>query len=317
MVQMENETVSQYCARIRKAGGNRCNYHNVNDQIRDQIVEYCVSDVLRERLIEGNALILERTLVLASTHESVERRFREMSSRPLLNRVNDNRPGINRSSNGFRGGRTGLDRGNRVANEFQGKARCNGCGRENSHAVCAAKGRQCFKCKEYNYFKSVRRGKHVNYLKQNDEDCSDRPDAGDVGENSDRFAFTLNSVNKEGLYRAVVQVGGVDVKLFLDSGADCNVIDKSTWETLKKGGIVVERSERSGPKIYSYTSQKSLSVIGSFGRRYIVLVIVGWPKIPSFLVIDTMAEALLGIETCTELGLISISTNLVVEERVA
>ncbi|XP_067949653.1 uncharacterized protein [Watersipora subatra] len=264
MVQLENETVSQYCARLRKAGGNGCNYHNVNDQIRDQIVEYCISDVLRKHLMEeGNALTFERTLVLASTHESVESRFREMSSRPLLNRVSDNRPGTNRSSNGFRGSRTGLDR------------------------------------------------------EQNDEDSSDRPDAGNVSQNPDRFAFTLNSINKVGLHRAVVQVGGVDVKFILDSGADCNVIDKPTWETLKKGGIVVKKSERSGPKIYSYTSQKPLSVIGQFWAEVHCSGNGEMAKNTKFLVIDSVAEALLGIKTCTELGLISIFTNLVIEEGAA
>lgn len=318
MIQMENETVSQYCARLRKAGGNGCNYHNLNDQIRDQIVGYCSSDALRKRLMEeGNDLTLERTLVLANTHESVENRFREMGNRPLLNRVSESRPGLNRGTNGYRGGRAGFNnRGNGAGNEFRGKNRCIKCGRDNSHAMCPAKGKQCYRCKEYDHFKSMCNGKYVNVLEQGSEDCSDRPDTSNSSEteSTDRFAFTVNSVNKVGLQRAVVQVGGIEVKFILDSGADCNVIDKPTWEMLKNKGIVVEKSERSGPKIYSYTSHKPLSVLGQFWANIHCSSNGVGAKNTKFLVIDSVAEALLGIGTCTELGLISISTNHVVQE---
>ena len=88
MIQLEDETVSQYCARLRKAANNGCNYNEVDKMIRDQIVEYCLSDELRKKLMEeGNGLDLAKVLQLAATHEAVDIRFKEMSNRPLLNRV--------------------------------------------------------------------------------------------------------------------------------------------------------------------------------------------------------------------------------------
>ena len=73
MVQLEWETVSQYCSRLRKAASNGYNYHNVYKKIRDQIVEYCLSDDLWKKLMkEGNGLDLNKTLQLAATQESVD-----------------------------------------------------------------------------------------------------------------------------------------------------------------------------------------------------------------------------------------------------
>ena len=73
MVQLEQETVSQYCSRLRKAANNGCNYRIVDKMIRDQIVEYCLSDDLWKKLMkEGNGLDLNKTLQLAATQESVD-----------------------------------------------------------------------------------------------------------------------------------------------------------------------------------------------------------------------------------------------------
>ena len=304
MIQMENETIVQYCARLRKAGGNGCNYNDLDNQIRDQIVEYCSSDDLRKRLMEeGNDLTLARTLTLANTHESVESRFKEMSSRPLLNRVSEKTSFSNRVSD-----RKSFNRASSSSSESQARplaARCNKCGRENSHAICPAKGKQCFRCKQYNHFKPMCRSKQVNIVEQDVVDSSD---------GRENFAFTVNSINKVGLQRAAVKVGGIEVKFILDSGADCNVIDKATWEMLKQRGIVVTKSERSGPKIYSYTSHNPLCVLGQFWADVQCANIDVVAENTKFLVIDSVAEALLGIETCLKLGLISISTNSVVHD---
>ena len=37
-----------------------------------------------------------------------------------------------------------------------------------------------------------------------------------------------------------VQVGGVDLKMLIDSGANSNIIDVGTWEQLKVKGVKCE-----------------------------------------------------------------------------
>ena len=88
--QNEKETVSQYCARLLKLV-THCDYGDanaVNNQVRDQIVEGCHSDELREKLLEeGNGLTLEILLQRAATHEAVEQRAKAMSRASAINRV--------------------------------------------------------------------------------------------------------------------------------------------------------------------------------------------------------------------------------------
>jgi hypothetical protein len=109
-----------------------------------------------------------------------------------------------------------------------------------------------------NHFKHMCRGGHVS----NRVDVQD-----DEPEHPDSYAFTIH-VNKLSLQRAVVQVGGLDIKFILDSGADCNVVDRLTWEKFKLNGGVVSRSEKGGPKVFSYTGKTTIKVLGKFGLKY-------------------------------------------------
>jgi hypothetical protein len=100
-VQLSSETVAQYVTRLRKAAVG-CSFIDDNDQIKDQVVEYCLSDGLRRKCLEkGDKLDLGETLKLAASHEAVEQQFREMkvdSSNSHVNRVKGNASGYRRSN---------------------------------------------------------------------------------------------------------------------------------------------------------------------------------------------------------------------------
>ena len=62
-----------------------------------------------------------------------------------------------------------------------------------------------------------------------------------------------------------VQVGGVDLKMLIDSGANSNIIDEGTWEQLKVKGVKCEsQTVTLDKKLYPYASSQQLSVKGSF-----------------------------------------------------
>ena len=52
--------------------------------------------------------------------------------------------------------------------------------------------------------------------------------------NSDDYAFSMQG---KGLITIQCQVGGVNLECIVDSGASANIIDDSTWETLKAQSI--------------------------------------------------------------------------------
>ena len=51
--------------------------------------------------------------------------------------------------------------------------------------------------------------------------------------------------------------------MLVDSGSTCNVIDRETWEVLKKEKIKC-KSWKSNKKLYSYGSEEPLNTAGEF-----------------------------------------------------
>lgn len=104
-----------------------------------------------------------------------------------------------------------------------------------------------------------------------------------------------------------MNVSGVDTQFIIDTGSDCNIVGKSTWENMKTQPFRMTRQEKGGPNIYAYTSQAPMQILGQF-----------WAEVRShdqilndvrFVVIASDAEPLLGIEIVQALNLVNF-TNL-------
>ena len=112
-------------------------------------------------------------------------------------------------------------------------------------------------------------------------------------------AFTVGGGNEE---KIEVIVGGCKLNMIIDSGASTNIIDKETWEWLKKNKVKCE-SARSSRKLYAYASQTPLDVIGIFscevsaGRNNASAKFCG-------------GDPLLGKDTTTSLGILKIGIGI-------
>ena len=53
--------------------------------------------------------------------------------------------------------------------------------------------------------------------------------------------------------------------ILIDSGATCNIMDKATWEMLKKDGVKCV-SRRTNKKRFAYGQEKPIDVLGTFDR---------------------------------------------------
>ena len=107
-----------------------------------------------------------------------------------------------------------------------------------------------------------------------------------------------------------VQVGGVDLKMLIDSGANSNVVDEGTWEQLKAKGVKCESQAASPDKtLYPYASNQPLPVKGSF--KCTVAVCDRSTRV-EFLVIKGRGMSLLGKVTATELGVLKVGINIAV-----
>ena len=105
-----------------------------------------------------------------------------------------------------------------------------------------------------------------------------------------------------------VQVGGVNLRMLIDSGASSNIIDEGTWEQLKVKGVKCE-SQVATPdkKLYPYASSQPLPVKGSF--KCTVSVCDRSTK-AEVLVIKGRGMSLLGKITATALGVLKVGINI-------
>lgn len=286
-------------------------------------MEKCKSSAFRRKLLEkGNKLTLTLTLSEAANFEAVEHRTREMSltedssSQSEINSIQTSVPWrpqaqYNKSQS------TRHPRYNNSSSQSQsnsgGASQCMRCGRDKSHEQCPAFGKQCHRCKRQNHFKHMCRGS-VNHVHVDPNDSA--APAQSTNPDEDHYAFSLqtlcvNATNQP--QKAVVTVGGVEINAIIDSGADCNIIDQALWNDMKDQCIKVNRFVKGGPSVYPYSSKDPLPIVGQFWAD----INGSSGKVVSnakFLVVESKADPILGIDTSVELELIKFANSTVTNQ---
>ena len=160
---------------------------------------------------------------------------------------------------------------------------------------CPAKGKTCRKCRGRDHFEKVYKTK---------------PYAHQVGmEPSDSqhdYAFSINEGDHSKL--TTVQIGGVDLKMLIDSGTNSNIIDEWTWEQLKAKGVKCESQIATpGKKLYLYASNQPLPVKGSFKCK---MGVCDRSTRAEVLVIQGRGVSLLRKTTASDLGVLKLELML-------
>ena len=105
-----------------------------------------------------------------------------------------------------------------------------------------------------------------------------------------------------------VQVGGIDLKMLPDSGANSKIIDEGTWEQLKAKGVKCEsQAVTSDRKLYPYVSTQALPFKGSFTCT---VSVCDRSTKAEVLVNKGRRMSLLGKITATELGVLKVGINI-------
>ena len=93
-----------------------------------------------------------------------------------------------------------------------------------------------------------------------------RPQRVDYLVEDDGYTFSVSEDHVQSVEDGTINitVGGAHIKdILIDSGASCNIIDKQTWEDLKRQGIKCE-SKKETQKVFPYGSRKPLETLGKF-----------------------------------------------------
>ena len=179
--------------------------------------------------------------------------------------------------------------------------RCNGCGRKGHFkAKCRSRMQGNNRSAQSSNFR--RTPANTNAVAA-DREKSDDP--------SKDYVFILGSLSHGNLNDSItLNVGGIELHDFLiDSGAACNVVDKSTWEWLKSKRIDAS-TRKSAKTLYAYGSTNPLPTLGTFTAN-VFLGDTDKSCVADFIVIDVKGHNLLGRDTARDLGLLHIGPLVV------
>ena len=270
-----SETVDQYVCRLREKAST-CEFSNVDESIRDQLIDKCRDARLRRKFLEktGDAATLKSLQETARAFEAVNQQMKQMHLlADSVNHVGENENGESESDVNAVGRKQKFSR-NRSQKPKQG-SRCYRCGKHGhvaSDTGCPALGKDCRKCGKKDHFESCCRSRTVNnkYQKSSGKDRGKKHMSVKMvqnDENSDSsgdidYAFGIHRSRKH--QKLGVSVGNVPLDIIVNSGATVNVIGQNTWEYLKENKIDCVSRKCSDSKIYAYGSPEPLPVIGTF-----------------------------------------------------
>ena len=255
---------------------------------------------------EGQGLTLPKALEIAENREKVDTQLAAMSpeGQRLAEKEKDSA-----SVNRIEGKRRGP--GNKKQSPSQVTCyRCGRAGHISRNTKCPARGHKCHKCGHEGHFQECCKTKHKRETRQMNTKRHRDPKAASANmvdtqddEDDPEYAFAVGGRKQE---KIEVTIGGCKLNVIVDSGASTNIIDKQTWEWLKRNKVKC-KSIRSDKKLYAYASQTPLDVIGTFScevstERNTVNA--------EFCVIDGKGDSLLGRETATSLGVLKIGIDI-------
>ncbi|XP_033725232.1 uncharacterized protein K02A2.6-like [Pecten maximus] len=295
MSQKADETVEQFITRLRQKA-ETCEFGDlnaVNEQIRDQVIEKCSQHHLRRKLLEkGRTLTLVQLREIARALEQSERQARNIEGIEEVNKVAWGAKGA-KSRTFSRPRKDNRKSGNTNSHRVIGP--CYNCGREGHLAKddkCPAKGQKCRKCHGVGHFEAR---------------CKSKGQKSTVrqvsSEGPANYAFSVHGTSGQTQNSIVINIGGIQTEAIIDSGASCNVMNRGTWETLKRQSIKCT-SKKSDKHIFVYGSQTPIHAVGSFVAR--IAYNDRYEDGVEFLVIEGRGQTLLGKDTSIKLGVLRL-----------
>jgi len=318
--QENNETVGQFASRLKIQAAN-CAFARAEEDIRDQIIEKCVSDKLRRKLLEKREIKLTEVLEIARATEAVDQH-----AKAFVRSFVEPAKGVVEPVESVRHV-AGNPRDKRAQSRQQTTC-CYRCGRNDhlQHSTeCPARGAKCRKCQMIGHFavccKTKQQAK-TSWTKANGDKrwhgvrnrktTTQQPRSGavnavDCGEDSsDDFVFGVDGNKK--LKCVNLNIGGVLLQMIVDTGSTVNIIDGDTWDNLKcKRVKCITQRKGCDRELFTYAAHKPLEILGCFTAcvRFQDCEVAA-----EFVVVKGSGKPLLGYETAVELGVLKMCCNV-------
>lgn len=323
--QNSGERFTDFVMRLRKQVA-RCNYDPsvVEELISDRITQGCNSEELRIKLLQKDRS-LEDVIALGTSMAESSQQSRDLNKQPFtrkdyqeINAVRHSyyRPAPddqrNLQSRYQRSAQTRFQRG--TSNE---RFICYSCGKR-GHVQgsngCPARGTTCTNCGKLGHWakRCYTRG-HRNKRGSTQESMVSSTDE----PKSKKIRAVMEESEKEqrdyifyamGRNVFIFNVGGVQVPMTIDSGADANIISRKVWNQLKEAGVIVNNmSTEIDRNLIAYASKEPMKICGMFEAE----ISTGRDKdVARFYIVDNGQQCLLGDRTAKNLNVLKVGLNV-------
>ncbi|XP_055612924.1 uncharacterized protein K02A2.6-like [Uranotaenia lowii] len=289
----------------------------------DAIIEGCSSDELRRRILQKDRALVEIEEI-GSMLENVEQQvkdFGQMSSEKQPEKVFQVETKQFKKSTPFNSRNANWQRG----------AKCFNCGVQghiSSSVNCKARNQKCRRCDVVGHFESVcrerKRGnsdwkpnkiKRVRMLEQPEPEIPETGRGKEVrymqqkgidNEESNKRFYCFHLGNDSNVLDC--KIGGVVIRMLVDSGSDINLIDQGTWEFMKCQQVKVQEMIKGCKQVVkAYGQDKPLPILGTFKG----FIEIGTKSTyASFSVVEGGQRCLLGDATAKQLGVLKVGVDV-------
>ena len=261
LAQLQGETTDQFVCRLRQKAVS-CEFDKLDEAIRDQLIEKCRDPELRRKFLEkaqdGTLSVLQD---VAGVHESVKLQMQSLETSCKDDQVNAMRPVNPKHKKDKKKKKKKMEKKDVNPWEHQKCYRCS----ETGHFTrsCPALNKTCNKCGLTGHLAVCCKTKNPKHPPNGRPNPNGAYQVGEGSDQRDGYAFAVNDGNKtNGIIH--LQVGGVELKdVLIDSGASCNIVDKTMWENLKQNGVKCT-SQKCSKKLFAYGQTERIEVLGTF-----------------------------------------------------
>ncbi|XP_077528017.1 uncharacterized protein LOC144139592 [Haemaphysalis longicornis] len=171
--------------------------------------------------------------------------------------------------------------------------RCTQCSKSHPPRQCPAYVKVCYACNRMNHFASCCKNKQVNDIQNDADDHFDVLDVSIYGIN--------NNAGKDWTVRG--KVYGCEIELKVDTGSQANLIPLSVFKRMSTTAAL----QKSNAVLTAYNG----SVIKHLGVATTALEINGARKETNFFIVKKGRQAIVGLSTCREIGLIPATVDTI------
>lgn len=323
--QEKGEKIGMFAMRLRSQA-ERCEFgDNLEENIKDQIIEKCLSTKLRRELLKLGDTNLDKVLKAAKIFEAIEEQSKTFD--PSESNKSAVETGVNKIDS-----KSNFKRNQMQTQTQTDCSRCGYTGHSASDEKCSARGKKCNKCGGRDHFsRKCRSRKRARTFENKPPQSKENSDRSNVKQESheppekkantndtikmiegyqsnvkDDYIFCITT-GSDSMNEITCKIGGVEVKAVIDSGSKYNIVDANAWEFLKSKQVIVANQRKSTNQSFSAYGGHPLSIVGIFEAK------IETPykqHVADFYVLKDYGKILIGYDTGIPLGVLKIGEDV-------